>query len=591
MNTFKKILGILLIAVASVVMLIPADKASAAYTSVNFGKEYNEFIDSKGTYFKVDIPKSGKVTIEGDTDIEEISIDAYNAKEEYVVELGVSSRKHITGINEFIFSEELLSGTYYFRIDIRSDEEGGKVSFRISLKESGETFLDSQDNKNNTATGADIIYLNKQYKGHLAVNDEQDYYKITISEDGQYIFSGDSVARDFLGVIRAADGEKISCLDVEGSAVTDNYRFKEKVALKKGTYYINFYIGYYGSYGVDKSLYIGNYSFGIYEDKVRLEKTENLSVGIRLTWSYDGESKDFNIFKKTDGNAFEKIAKVSNTTFTDSDVKNGVFYSYKIAPADSTDSSSYSDTKKIKRLTGVSITSIKRNGSEIEVKFTENKKADGYKIYYCTDDSFEASKTKSIKTSKLSGKITGLKKDKTYYVRVRAYSMSGDTSYNGVYTAKKKVTSKNCTKKYVIMKNVSKVTASSKLKSTASYTYGADNLIDGSLANAWCEGVSGYGEGESVTLTLDGSYIVSGMKINAGYQKSLTSYYDNSRPKKIKVSFSNGKSLTYTLTDVMEKQTIDFGSEIETKYVKIEIVSVYKGNKYKDTLISEIKLT
>ncbi|MCQ2495265.1 MAG: hypothetical protein MJ131_01590 [Lachnospiraceae bacterium] len=81
------------------------------------------------------------------------------------------------------------------------------------------------------------------------------------------------------------------------------------------------------------------------------------------------------------------------------------------------------------------------------------------------------------------------------------------------------------------------------------------------------------------------------MKINAGYQKSLTSYYDNSRPKKIKVSFSNGKSLTYTLTDAMEKQTIDFGSEIETKYVKIEIVSVYKGNKYKDTLISEIKLT
>ena len=44
-NTFKKILGILLIAVASVVMLIPADKASAAYTSVNFGKEYDEFIE------------------------------------------------------------------------------------------------------------------------------------------------------------------------------------------------------------------------------------------------------------------------------------------------------------------------------------------------------------------------------------------------------------------------------------------------------------------------------------------------------------------------------------------------------------------
>lgn len=585
MNIIKKIFGMIAIIVVSVVMFFPTDKVSAL-TKISLNKQNKEMITSNfGDWFTIETPKSGTVQIVGDTELDWLEVSIYNAEENFVKEFDPSSGSTITGINEFNYEEELLAGVYYIQMKT-GHNDSGLVDFTVNFKNANESFPESQNDTNDDVSSADSISLNKEYIGHLAQNDYEDYYKFVLSEDCTVLIKGESLMSPVVYRVYNSDGKKIEVFEMHNVTSKKENKFESKISLKKGTYYLS----------VDRDTVWkewekkGKYTIGIYTDKVRIDKTENLSAGIRLTWSYDGISKEYNIYKKTGNNSFEKIAKVSNTTFTDSDVKNGEVYSYKIAPVNSSDSSNYSDTKKIKRLSGVTITSIKRNGSEIEVKFTENKKADGYKIYYCTDDSFEASKTKSIKTTKLSGKITGLKKDKTYYIRVRAYSASGDTSYNGVYTSKKKVTSKNGTKKYVTMKNVSKVTASSKLKSTSSFTYGADNLIDNSLQNAWCEGVSGYGEGESVTLTLDGSYIVSKMKINAGYQKSSTSYYNNSRPKKIKVSFSNGKSLTYTLADAMETQTVDFGSEIKTKYVKIEILSVYKGNKYKDTLISEIKL-
>ena len=73
------------------------------------------------------------------------------------------------------------------------------------------------------------------------------------------------------------------------------------------------------------------------------------------------------------------------------------------------------------------------------------------------------------------------------------------------------------------------------------------------------------------------------------YQKTEDLYYKNSRPKKIKLTFSDGRSKSFKLKDYYGMQQIDFDEPIESDSVRVTIESVYKGKKYKDTVISEIE--
>lgn len=61
--------------------------------------------------------------------------------------------------------------------------------------------------------------------------------------------------------------------------------------------------------------------------------------------------------------------------------------------------------------------------------------------------------------------------------------------------------------------------ASSEL-SEYNMTHSAERIMDGSLATAWVEGQDGQGTGETIKVTFDDAYVMSGIKIYAGYQKS-----------------------------------------------------------------------
>lgn len=143
----------------------------------------------------------------------------------------------------------------------------------------------------------------------------------------------------------------------------------------------------------------------------------------------------------------------------------------------------------------------------------------------------------------------------------------------------------------VSMDNVSNVTATSYLKEPQyGFVHSPSNVIDESLSNAWVENAPGQGVEESITLYLDGTYKVSGFTINAGYQKSSSTFKNNSRPDKLLVTFSDGSSVDVFLEDVNSQQKVTFSSAVETSSVTFTIMSVYPGSKYQDTAISEISL-
>ena len=79
------------------------------------------------------------------------------------------------------------------------------------------------------------------------------------------------------------------------------------------------------------------------------------------------------------------------------------------------------------------------------------------------------------------------------------------------------------------------------------------------------------------------------IQIFAGNGQSDELYYDNNRVKEMRLEFSNGKSFNVKLADKKEMQGISI-EPIETEFIRFVIIDIYKGNKYNDTCISELKI-
>lgn len=141
----------------------------------------------------------------------------------------------------------------------------------------------------------------------------------------------------------------------------------------------------------------------------------------------------------------------------------------------------------------------------------------------------------------------------------------------------------------ICMQDVKDVSASSHL-SEKNIKHVPDRIMDGDMTTAWVEGADGNGEGESITFTFGDLYVVSDIKIWNGYQKSENLYYKNARPSELELEFSDGSTERISLQDIASGFQ-EFALERHvTSYVKIKIISTYDGNKYEDTVISEVEL-
>ena len=90
-----------------------------------------------------------------------------------------------------------------------------------------------------------------------------------------------------------------------------------------------------------------------------------------------------------------------------------------------------------------SVNSLTAGKGKLTVKLNRTlTESTGYQIQYATNKSFKSAKTVSVTSYKTSSKtLTGLKKNTTYYVRVRTYkTVSGTKYYSNWSTAKNKKT-------------------------------------------------------------------------------------------------------------------------------------------------------
>ena len=135
--------------------------------------------------------------------------------------------------------------------------------------------------------------------------------------------------------------------------------------------------------------------------------------------------------------------------------------------------------------------------------------------------------------------------------------------------------------------NPQSVIASSELKekSQTYYGYNVSSLL---LDSPWVEAKDDYGIGEYLLLEANGRYIYL-FNGYVSYEKPYLYSY-NSRIKKLKITFVEDPSkspMIFELEDTPNPQNLDLLERIQDK-IKIEILDVYLGTKYKDTCLNGI---
>ena len=140
---------------------------------------------------------------------------------------------------------------------------------------------------------------------------------------------------------------------------------------------------------------------------------------------------------------------------------------------------------------------------------------------------------------------------------------------------------------------VKKVTASSCLAPQGKFTYAGKNAHDFSHESVWA--TKGKGVGQSLTYTFEGKCPrITAVKILNGHVKNATAWRANSRVKRLRMYY-NGKP--YAILELQDSRSMQYfpvgtlgyhDSKKPNWTLKFEILDVYPGDKYGDTVISEL---
>ncbi len=146
--------------------------------------------------------------------------------------------------------------------------------------------------------------------------------------------------------------------------------------------------------------------------------------------------------------------------------------------------------------------------------------------------------------------------------------------------------------------SVDSVTASSHLKAQGKSNYLPMNAHNFDHESVWSEGVPGQGIGEWLDYEFAGGCPrVTAIKILAGHVKTAAAWKANSRPKSLKVYYLGKPLCIFELKDFRGLQYFDLGdlaplgfndADKPSWHLRFEIIDVYPGTKYQDTVISEL---
>jgi hypothetical protein len=118
--------------------------------------------------------------------------------------------------------------------------------------------------------------------------------------------------------------------------------------------------------------------------------------------------------------------------------------------------------------------------------------------------------------------------------------------------------------------------------------YRAAYLFDGRTHFAWVEGDKGDGVGQWLEVEFKEAQDISRLDLWNGYQRSDDHFEKNGRIKRLRVTL-DGASEELEVADDSGMQRLALGKPVKAKTVKLEVLEVYPGSKYKDLVVSELR--
>ena len=168
--------------------------------------------------------------------------------------------------------------------------------------------------------------------------------------------------------------------------------------------------------------------------------TTNTKKGTVKIYYKSKNADQYVIQYKLNKDSWKKASKktTSRKNITLTGLKKGGLYAIRIAGVKNNKQGKWS--KVIHRLQNqTKATATSKNG-KVTVKLPKTKGAKRYKITYSTKKDFSSAKSVTVKASATKKTISGLKKGKTYYIRVTPYATVKKVTYWGQrYTLSVKV--------------------------------------------------------------------------------------------------------------------------------------------------------
>lgn len=142
------------------------------------------------------------------------------------------------------------------------------------------------------------------------------------------------------------------------------------------------------------------------------------------------------------------------------------------------------------------------------------------------------------------------------------------------------------------------VSASSFLSEKSGLEHSAQFAHDFKLSTVWAEGTRGDGVGESLDFTFrttaedTKNLSVTSITILPGYQASKRLFFQNGRPRTLRLLYDDRPVALLVLQDVMGSQTFDIPklalARPSTHRIKLQILDIFPGRKFRDTCITDV---
>ena len=158
---------------------------AAESSNITLGTQYTGTISSSATEktYGVKLTKSGALNIAVMADMDALDM-ALIDEDGNTLWSTTAKRNSSLGVISNSADVQLAAGSYTLKLK-QNGSYTGSFQFTAKLTTATESFAESAGGSNNSMDTAKTISVGKSYKGHLALNDNCDWYKFTLTKSGQ----------------------------------------------------------------------------------------------------------------------------------------------------------------------------------------------------------------------------------------------------------------------------------------------------------------------------------------------------------------------------------------------------------------------